>query len=103
MAARFRVLGTFVLGSRSVFAIRGVVIDGEVRAGQRVVRPDGIDAAVTGVERALSSPTGGGDQTALTFRYTSRAQLAQWQATLGAVGASGVGRPLARGRVSWAR
>lgn len=84
MAARFRVLGTFVLGSRSVFAIRGVVIDGEVRAGQRVVRPDGMDAAVAGVERALSSPTGGGDQTALTFRYTSRAQLAQWQAMLGA-------------------
>jgi hypothetical protein len=36
------------------------------------------------VERALSSPTGGGDQTALTFRYTSRAQLAQWQTMLGA-------------------
>jgi hypothetical protein len=60
------------------------VIDGDVSAGQRVVRPDGIDATVTAVERALSSPTGGGDQTALTFRYTSRAQLAQWQAMLGA-------------------
>jgi hypothetical protein len=84
VAARFRVLGTFVLGSRSLFAIRGVLIDGDVSAGQRVVRPDGIDATVTAVERALSSPTGGGDQTALTFRYTSRAQLAQWQAMLGA-------------------
>lgn len=79
MTARFRVHGSFVLAARALFIVRGVVADGDVRAGQRVVEPDGIDAPVDGVERRLASATGGGDQTALTFRFTSRAQLARWE------------------------
>ncbi len=80
MSASFRVHGTFVLGTRALFIVRGVVAVGAVRAGQRVVHPAGIDAPVTGVEFALLSASGGADQTALTFRYASPAQLARWQA-----------------------
>ena len=80
MTTSLRVHGSFVLGTRALFIVRGIVTSGEVRAGQRVIHPEGIEAPVTGVELRLSSAAGGADQTALTFRYTSRAQLARWQA-----------------------
>jgi hypothetical protein len=76
---RFRVLGTFVLRSRSLFVVRGTVMNGTVRAGQRVVQPEGVDAVVGGVEKGLMNVGGGAEQTALTFRFTSPAQLARWQ------------------------
>ena len=78
--ATFRVHGSFVLGARSFFIVRGVIADGEVREGQIVAQPEGIDAPVKSVERRLSSVSGGGDQTALMFRFTSRAQLGRWEA-----------------------
>ncbi len=77
--ATFQVHGSFVLRSRALFALRGIVTAGSVRAGQRVVDPAGIDATVAGVEAGLSNMYGGARQTALTFRYTSAAQLARWQ------------------------
>jgi len=72
--------GSFVLGARSFFIVRGVIAAGEVREGQIVAQPEGIDAPVKAVERRLSSVSGGGDQTALMFRFTSRAQLGRWEA-----------------------
>jgi hypothetical protein len=86
MTTRFRVLGTFVLRSRSLFVVRGTVLDGTVRAGQRVVQPEGVDAVVGGVEKGLLNVSGGVEQTALTFRYANSAQLARWEA-LAATGA----------------
>ena len=77
--ASFHVHGSFVLRSRALFVLRGIVTVGSVRAGQRVVDPPGIDATITGVEAGLSNMYGGARQTALTFRYTSAAQLARWQ------------------------
>lgn len=77
---RFRVHGTFVLRSRSLFIARGIVVSGAVRAGQRVVHPEGLDAAVGGVEFALLSASGGAEQTALTFRFSNSAELARWHA-----------------------
>jgi hypothetical protein len=78
--ASFRVHGSFVLRSRALFVLRGIVTGGSVVVGQRVVQPDGIDAPVMGVEAGLSDMSGGARQTALTFRYTSPAELARWQA-----------------------
>ena len=78
--ATFRVHGSFVLRPRALFVLRGIVSAGAVAIGQRVVRPEGIDATVTGVEAGLANVGGGASQTGLTFRYTSPAQLAQWQA-----------------------
>ena len=72
--------GSFVLGARSFFIVRGVIAGGDVRAGQIVAQPEGIDAPVAAVERRLSSVSGGGDQTALMFRFTNRAQLGRWEA-----------------------
>lgn len=80
MSTTFRVHGSFVLGSRSLFVVRGVVITGTLGAGQVVVRPAGLDAPVTGVELRLRNPSGGADESALTFRYANPAQLARWQA-----------------------
>ena len=77
--ATFQVHGSFVLRPRALFVLRGIVTAGSVRAGQRVVDPAGIDATVVGVEAGLSNMYGGARQTALTFRYTSAAQLARWQ------------------------
>ena len=78
--ASFRVHGSFVLRSRALFVLRGIVTAGSVSAGQRVVEPKAIDAPVTGVEAGLSDMSGGERQTALTFRYASPAQLTRWQA-----------------------
>ena len=79
-AGSFRVHGSFVIGARSLFIVRGIIAGGDVRIGQIVVRPEGIDSPVTAVESRLSSVSGGSDQTALMFRYTSRAQLGRWEA-----------------------
>lgn len=79
VTATFQVHGSFVLRPRALLALRGIVTAGSVRAGQRVVDPPGIDATVVGVEAGLSNMYGGARQTALTFRYTSAAQLARWQ------------------------
>jgi hypothetical protein len=80
VTASFQVHGTFVLRSRSLFVLRGIVTAGAVGVGQRVTQPEGFDAAVTGVEARLSDMSGGARQTALTFRYANAAQLARWQA-----------------------
>ena len=77
--ASFHVHGSFVLRTRGLFVLRGIVTAGSVRAGQRVVEPAGIDATITGIETGLSNMYGGARQTALTFRYTNAAQLARWQ------------------------
>jgi hypothetical protein len=79
VTATFRVYGAFVLHPRALFIVRGIVITGTVGIGQRVVLPDGIDAFVTGVEARLGNVGGGASQTALTFRYSTPAQLARWK------------------------
>jgi hypothetical protein len=77
-AATFQVRGIFVLGIRSLFIVRGTVVTGTVRVGQRVLGLPGMDAVVAGVEAGLLDVNGGAAQTALTFHYTKQAQLAQW-------------------------
>jgi hypothetical protein len=79
-AATFLVRGIFVLGTRSLFIVRGTIVSGTPRAKQRVTGPAGMDAEVQSVEANLLDVTGGAAQTALTFHYTKQAQLAQWQA-----------------------
>jgi len=96
-AAIFLVRGIFVLGSRSLFIVRGTVISGIVRAKQHVLGLAGMDAEVQSVEANLLDVNGGAAQTALTFRYAKQAQLAQWQAlisegTLLSLGAPGIKR-----------
>jgi hypothetical protein len=77
--ANFRIHGAFVLQSRALFVLRGMVTSGAVSIGQHVTHPEGLDAIVAGVEGRLSDPAGGASQTALTFRYSGPAQLARWQ------------------------
>lgn len=79
-AATFLVRGIFVLGTRSLFIVRGTVISGIARAKQRVIGLAGMDGEVQSVEANLLDVNGGAAQTALTFRYARQAQLAQWQA-----------------------
>lgn len=73
------VRGILVLGTRSLFIVRGTVVSGAVRAGQRVLGVPGMEAAVASVESGLLDVNGGAAQTALTFRYATQAQLAQWR------------------------
>lgn len=79
-AATFLVRGIFVLGTRSLFIVRGTIVSGTARAKQRVTGLAGMDAEVQSVEANLLDVNGGAAQTALTFHYTKQAQLAQWQA-----------------------
>jgi sulfate adenylyltransferase subunit 1 (EFTu-like GTPase family) len=82
-AATFLVRGIFILGTRSLFIVRGTVASGTVRAKQRVIGPAGMDAEVQTVEAKLLDVNGGAAQTALTFHYAKRAQLERWQALVG--------------------
>lgn len=77
-AATFLVRGTFVLGTRSLFIVRGTVVTGIARARQRVIGLPGMDAEVQGVESNLLDVTGGAPQSALTFRYAKQSELARW-------------------------
>ena len=81
-ASTFLVRGILVLGTRSLFIVRGTVVSGISRAGQRVVGLPALDAPVLTVESGLLDVTGGAPQTALTFRYASQAQLARWRASV---------------------
>ena len=93
-AATFLVRGIFVLGTRSLFIVRGTVTSGTVRAKQRVIGLPGMDGAVQSVEAKLLDINGGAAQSALTFHYGKQAELARWRAlvtegsvlTLGAPG-----------------
>ncbi|MEP6691423.1 MAG: hypothetical protein ABJD07_09715 [Gemmatimonadaceae bacterium] len=80
MSATMRVHGSVVVGARSMFAVRGVVVAGELAVGQRVTSPEGFDATVFSIERTLRDPGGGTDNTAIIFRYANAAQLARWRA-----------------------
>lgn len=77
-AATFLVRGTFVLGTRSLFIVRGTVVTGIARARQRVIGLPGMEAEVQGVESNLLDISGGAPQSALTFRYARQAELARW-------------------------
>jgi hypothetical protein len=78
-AATFLVRGVFVLGTRSLFIVRGTVVSGSARARQRVIGLPGMNAEVHSVEENLLDVNGGAAQTALTFRYAKQAQLAEWK------------------------
>jgi hypothetical protein len=78
-AATFLVRGIFVLGTRSLFIVRGTVVSGIARAKQRVIGLSGMDAEVQSVEANLLDVNGGAAQTALTFHYAKQAELARWQ------------------------
>jgi hypothetical protein len=81
-AATFLVRGVFILGTRSLFILRGTVVSGTVRARQRVIDLPGFDADVASVEERLLDVNGGAAQTALTFHYTKQAQLARWKSLI---------------------
>mgnify|MGYP001546519475 CR=1 FL=1 len=78
-AATFLVRGIFVLGVRSLFIVRVTVVSGSLRAKQRVIGLPGMDAEVESVEANLLDIDGGAAQSALTFHYRNRAELARWQ------------------------
>jgi hypothetical protein len=78
-AATFLVRGIFVLGTRSLFIVRGTLVSGTLRARQRVIGLSGMDSEVQSVEENLLDVNGGASQTALTFRYAKQSQLAQWK------------------------
>ncbi|HEY2897887.1 MAG TPA: hypothetical protein VGJ12_12175 [Gemmatimonadaceae bacterium] len=81
-AATFLVRGIFILGTRSLFIVRGTVVSGVVRARQRVIDLPGFDADIASVEERLLDVNGGAAQTALTFHYTKQAQLARWKSLI---------------------
>lgn len=78
-AATFLVRGIFVLGTRSLFIVRGTVTSGTVRAKQRVIGLPGMDGEVQSVEAKLLDINGGAAQSALTFHYGKQAELARWR------------------------
>ena len=77
--ATFLVRGIFVLGTRSLFIVRGTVVAGIARAKQRVIGLPGMDAVVQSVEANLLDINGGDVQSALTFHYAKQAELARWK------------------------
>jgi hypothetical protein len=79
IAAPFLVRGIFVLGTRSLFIVRGTVASGTVRAKQRVIGLPGMEAEVQSVEANLLDIEGGASQSALTFHYAKQAELARWR------------------------
>ncbi len=81
-AATFLVRGIFVLTTRSLFIVRGIVVSGTARARQRVIGLPELDAEVESVEERLLDVNGGAPQTALTFHYTKQAQLARWKSLI---------------------
>jgi len=81
-AATFLVRGIFILGTRSLFIVRGTVISGAPRARQRVIAPAGLEVEVQSVEERLLDVNGGAAQTALTFHYTKQAQLQRWRSLI---------------------
>jgi hypothetical protein len=95
-AATFLVRGIFVLGTRSLFIVRGTVISGIARAGQRVIGLAGMDAQVQSVEANLLDVTGGAPQSALTFHYAKQAQLAQWNGLITEGTLLSLGAPVGR-------
>lgn len=78
-AATFLVRGIFVLGTRSLFIVRGTVTSGTVRAKQRVIGLPGMEGEVQSVEANLLDINGGAAQSALTFHYGKQAELARWR------------------------
>lgn len=80
MSARFLVEGTFQVRSRRLFIVHGQVLDGTVRVGQVVERPDGLGAAVRAVKFALLSAREGRENPALGFEYRDENELVRWQA-----------------------
>jgi hypothetical protein len=78
-AATFLVRGIFVLGTRSLFIVRGTVVSGVARAKQRVIELPGMDGEVQSVEANLLDINGGAAQSALTFHYVRQAELARWK------------------------
>jgi hypothetical protein len=78
-AATFLVRGIFVLGTRSLFIVRGNVVSGTARARQRVIGLPGMDGEVKSVEANLLDINGGAAQSALTFHYANQAELARWK------------------------
>ncbi|MEP7087596.1 MAG: hypothetical protein ABI884_09690 [Gemmatimonadota bacterium] len=78
-AATFLVRGIFVLGTRSLFIVRGTVTSGTVRARQRVIGLPGMEGEVQSVEANLLDIGGGASQSALTFHYDKQAELARWR------------------------
>jgi hypothetical protein len=78
-AATFLVRGIFVLGTRSLFIVRGTVVSGTVRAKQRVLGLPGMEGEVQSVEANLLDINGGAAQSALTFHYAKQAELARWR------------------------
>ena len=81
-AATFLVRGIFILGTRSLFIVRGTVVAGTPRAKQRVIAPPGLEAEVQSVEERLLDVNGGAAQTALTCHYTKQAQLRRWRSLI---------------------
>jgi hypothetical protein len=79
VAATFLVRGIFVLGTRSLFIVRGTVTSGTVRAKQRVIGLPGMEGEVASVESNLLDIEGGASQSALTFHYNKQAELARWR------------------------
>jgi hypothetical protein len=79
VAAIFLVRGIFVLGTRSLFIVRGTVTSGTVRAKQRVIGLPGMEGEVQSVEANLLDIEGGASQCALTFHYGKQAELARWR------------------------
>ena len=77
--ATFHVRGIFILGTRSLFIVRGTVVSGTARAKQRVLGLPGMDGEVQSVEANLLDINGGATQSALTFHYAKQAQLARWK------------------------
>lgn len=81
-AATFLVRGIFILGTRSLFIVRGTVVSGAPRAKQRVIGLPGMEAEVQSVEERLLDVNGGAAQTALTFHYSKQAQLQRWKSLI---------------------
>ena len=79
MTARFLVEAAFPLSSRGVFVVHGQILDGIIRRGQRVQRPQGLDATVDEIGFVLISVNEGRENPSLAFKYQDDAQLARWE------------------------
>jgi hypothetical protein len=79
--ARFLVTGTFVLESRKLFVLAGVIIDGEVRRGQCVRVPlagkRAVNARIEAIEFARRSSDR--EDACLCIGYADPVELAFWQ------------------------
>ena len=93
-AATFLVRGIFVLGTRPLFIVRGIVVSGALRAKQRVTGLPGMDAQVQSVEANLLDINGGEAQSALTFHYAKQAELNRGPQLLAAADVPSLADPL---------